>query len=324
MTRILLTDADRFPYAPGELDELTAAGGHLVSLSGHDPDEIAAVGKDAFAVLVYSGKFDDALIARLPKCRVLARCGAGYDNIDVMAAAAHGVTVTYVPAYGAGDVAEHAVALLLACARHLAPSDRSVQAGRWPSYGALGQMRRVAGQTLGLLGYGRIAREVASRAAALRLRVIAHDPFVDANRTGVEMVSLERLYGEADFVSVHLPLTPDTRHLVGVEALAAMKPTAFLINTSRGAVIDQAALVAALEAGSIAGAGLDVLEREPVPSGDPLLGRPNVIITPHCAAYTEEALSDVRCTALADVVRMLRGERPLHPVPELAEGASGE
>jgi D-3-phosphoglycerate dehydrogenase len=318
MTHVLLTDGDRFPFGPGELDPLTAAGGQLDVLAGHDPADIAAAGRRAAAVLVYSGRFDERLISRLPECRVLARCGSGYDNIDTAAAARRGIAVTYVPAYGADDVAEHAIALLFACARRLARSDRDVQAASWPGYGDLGRMRRVSGQTLGLLGFGRIAREVASRAIGLRLRVIAHDPFVTpetATALSVELVSAEQLFAQSDFLSVHLPLAPDTRHRVGAREFALMRSTAFLINTSRGAVVDQEALVAALDAGSIAGAGLDVLEREPAGPADRLLGRPNVIITPHSAAFTEEALSEVRRTALADVIRVLRRQSPLHLVP---------
>ncbi|HTW00988.1 MAG TPA: C-terminal binding protein [Streptosporangiaceae bacterium] len=316
-----MTDSDRFPFAPGEVDELTQAGGVLDLLPGHDPEDIAAAGRSAAGVLVYSGRFDAALLARLRECRILARCGVGYDNIDVRAAAERGIVVTYVPAYGADDVAEHAIALLFACARRLGRCDRGVQAGRWPSYGELGQMRRLRGRTLGLLGFGRIAREVASRASGLRLRVIAHDPFVapaEVRDAGAELVPARRLFAESDFLSVHLPLAPDTRHLVGREAFALMRPTAYLINTSRGAVVDQAALVAALDARLIAGAGLDVLDGEPPGAADPLLRHPDVIITPHSAAYTEEALGEVRRTALADVVRVLRGQRPVYPVPEPA------
>lgn len=321
MTRVLLTDSDRFPFLQDELCELTVAGARLDVLAGHDPEDIASAGHSAAGVLVYSGRFDKSLIARLRECRILARCGAGYDNIDVQAAAERGMAVTYVPGYGADDVAEHAIALLFACARRLGRSDRAVQAGLWPSYGELGQMRRISGQTLGLLGFGRIARQVASRATGLELRVLAHDPFVEPTMdgaTGPDFVSAERLFAESDFVSVHLPLTPDTRHLVGASAFALMRPQAYLINTSRGAVVDQAALAAALRAGSIAGAGLDVLAHEPPEARDELLGHPDVIITPHSAAFTQEALGEVRRTALADVVRVLRGQQPLHPVPELA------
>jgi D-3-phosphoglycerate dehydrogenase / 2-oxoglutarate reductase len=321
MRQVLLTDSDRFPFEPAELRVLAEVGARLDALPGHDPREIAAAGASAAAVLVYSGRFDRDLIARLGECRIFARCGVGYDNIDVAAAREQGILVTYVPAYGADDVAEHAIALLLACARRLGQSDRAVQAGQWPSYQALGRMRRLAGRTLGLLGFGRISREVAARASGFKLRILAHDPFVSqaaASALKVELVPLEMLLAESDFVSVHLPLTLETRHLVGAEAFGAMRSGAYLINTSRGAVVDQAALVSALDAGTIAGAGLDVLETEPPRHEDPLLGRPNVVITPHSAAFTEEALADVRRTALADVVRVLQGERPAHLVPELA------
>lgn len=320
MRRVLLTDSDRFPFEPAELGALIDAGARLDTVAGHDPDHIAAAATSAVAVFVYSGRFDRTLISRLPECRLLARCGVGYDNIDVAAARERGIAVSYVPAYGADDVAEQAIALLLACARRLCQSDRGVQAGTWPSYADLGPMRRLRGQTLGLLGFGRIAREVATRAHGLKLRVIAHDPFVEhaAGRAlGAELVALDRLLTESDFVSVHLPLTSRTHHLVGRDAFELMQPHAYLINTSRGAVVDQAALVAALDAQAIAGAGLDVLEREPPAPGDGLLGRPDVLITPHSAAYTEEALGDVRRTALADVIRILRGQQPVHLVPEL-------
>lgn len=321
MTHVLLTDSDRFPFAPAELSVLADAGARLDLLPGHDPEEIATAASSAAAVFVYSGRFDHALIARLGQCQILARCGAGYDNIDVGAARKRGIAVTYVPAYGADDVAEQTIAILLACARRIGQSDRSVQAGGWPSYAELGRMRRVRGRTLGLLGFGRIAREVASRANGLKLRVIAYDPFVDeaaSSALATELVPLETLLAESDFLSVHLPLTPQTRHMVSTGAFARMRRGAFLINTSRGAVVDQAALVAALDSRTIAGAGLDVLDREPPAPGDPLLGRPDVIITPHSAAYTEEALGEVRRTALADVVRVLQGQKPVYLVPELA------
>lgn len=169
---------------------------------------------DADAIFVYSAKFDAALIGRLTRCRVLARCGAGYDNIDVTAARARGIIVTYVPEYDAEDVAEHAIALLLACARRLAASDKAVQSGGWPTFAELGPMRRLAGRTLGLVGYGRIAREVASRAHGLRMQVIAADPHVGqaaGEPLGVRLTCLTDLLATADFVSVHVPLGPATR-----------------------------------------------------------------------------------------------------------------
>ena len=319
MTRVVLTDSDRFPFGPADLEMLSGAGVALDEVPGHDPDAIAAAAAGADAIFVYSGRFDAALIGRLQGCRVLARCGVGYDNIDVAAARARGIVVTYVPAYGEQDVAEHAIALMLACARRLAASDRAVQSGGWPSFVGLGPMRRLAGRTLGLVGYGRIAREVAARARGLRMEVIAHDPHVDPMAgapLNVRLMPLAEMLAASDFVSVHVPLGPATRHLIGDAALSAMRQDAYLINTSRGAVVDQEALVRALDTGHIGGAALDVLEQEPAPAGAAILGRSNVLITPHSAAYTEEALEDVRRTALTDVLLILRGRPPRFPVPD--------
>ena len=316
--RVLLTDSDRFPFGAAELSMLQDAGLALDELPGHDPAAIAEAGRGAAAIFVYHARFDDALLARLPACRVLARCGTGYDAIDVTAARARGIEVTYVPEYGAVDVAEHALALVLACARRLAASDRAVQAGGWPSFTGLGPMHRLAGRTLGLVGFGRIAGELAARAAALGMGVIAHDPYVGpaaARPLGVRLVPLPNVLTQAHYVSLHLPLTGATRHLIGAAELSLMRPGAYLINTSRGAVVDTAALAWALDAGRIAGAALDVLEAEPPGPAEPLLGRPDVLITPHSAAWTQEAFDELRSTALSDALRVLRGEPPRFPVP---------
>ena len=319
MIRAVLTDSDRFPFGSADLSELAAAGVALAEVPGHDPDAIATAASGAEAIFVYSGRFDAALIRRLDNCRVIARCGTGYDNIDIAAARRQGITVTYVPAYGAQDVAEHAIALMLACARRLATSDRGVQSGGWPSFAELGPMRRMAGRTLGLVGFGRIAREVAARAHGLGMQVIAADPHVDpavGEPLGVRLMALEEVLATADFVSVHAPLGPATWHLIDAAALAAMRPDAYLINTSRGAVVDQDALVRALDAGSLSGAALDVLEREPPPVGAAILCRPDVLITPHSAAFTAEALDELRRAAVTDVLLVLRGDEPRHPVPD--------
>jgi D-3-phosphoglycerate dehydrogenase len=324
--KALLTDSDRFPFSDEDRSVLEQAGVSLLEVAGHDRDEIAQVAGDASAVFVYYARFDEELISRLRSCRVLARCGVGYDNIDVEAAWRHGIVVTYVPSYGSVDVAEHTMALLLACARRLGQCDRAVQAGTWPSYSQLSVMRRLAGQTLGLLGFGHIGRQVALRARAFDLAIIAHDPYVEitaGEEPAVELVGFEALFSRSDFISVHLPLTPETRHIVNEPALSLLRPSAYLINTSRGAIVDQAALVRLLDSGRIAGAGLDVLEHEPPQLADDLLGRPNVLISPHSAAYTEEALAEVRRGALLDVLRVLQGQPPQHPVPELLREQGG-
>lgn len=318
MPSLLVTDSDRFPAVDRERERVEAAGLQYVVMAGHGPADLVRYGRDAAAILVYSAQISADIVPSLPQCRVLARCGSGYDNIDVDAASRHGIAVTYVPGYGSIDVAEHALALLLACARRLVTADRAIQAGRWPTYLELGTMHRLAGQVLGLLGFGRIAQALAQRAQVLGLRVIAHDPLLPPDQVrfrGVEPVSASELLASADFLSLHLPLTINTRHWLDDARLAQLKPSAVVINTSRGEIIDQDALEAALAGNHLAGAGLDVLEHEPPAPTTTLLRSPNVLLTPHSAAFTEEALEEVRTTALDDALAVLAGRRPKHPAP---------
>jgi phosphoglycerate dehydrogenase-like enzyme len=306
----LLTDADRFPFDAEDRSALAAAGVELRELDGHEPADVVSAGREADAIFVYYAKFPRATIERLEGCRVLARCGTGYDNIDVAAARERGIEVVYVPDYGADDVSDHALALLLACARKVAFSDRAVRAGGWPGYAVLAPMHKLRGSTLGLLGYGRIARRLAEKARALGMEVIAHDPYVEE-----ATATRAQLFRESDYVSVHVPLTEETRGSVGAAELALMKPGAILVNTSRGGIVDGTALAAALREGRLGGAGLDVFEEQPLPAGHPLRSCETAVLTPHTAAYTEEALAEVRKRPLADALRVLRGDRPRDPVP---------
>ena len=309
MPAALLTDADRFPFDTADHATLEAAGVELRELAGHDPADVLHAARGVDAVFVYYARFPRETIERLDGVRVLARCGAGYDNIDVIAAREHGIEVVYVPDYGADDVADHALALLLACARRVPESDRAIRAGAWPSYTELAPMYRLRGRTLGVIGYGRIGRKVAEKGRAFGLRVVVHDPFVD------ESVDRGLLLRESDFVSLHMPLTDETRHTIGRAELAMMKPTAVLINTARGGVVDAVALVEALTGGALGGAALDVFEETPLPREHPLRSLDNVVLSPHSAAYTEEALAEVRKRPLADALRILRGETPKDAVP---------
>ena len=310
MPAVLLTDAERFPFDADDRAELANAGVELRELEGHEPEDVLAAARGADAVFVYYARFPAEAIERLNGVRVLARCGTGYDNIDVSAARARGIEVVYVPDYGIDDVADHALALLLACSRKIALSDRAVRAGEWPGYAELAPMHRLRGQTLGLLGYGRIASGLGVKARALGIEVIAHDPYV-AEATATR----EELFRASDFVSVHVPLTAQTRHAVSEAELALMKPTAILVNTARGPVVDTVALARALRDGRLAGAGIDVFEEAPLPPDHPLRDCPTAVLTPHSAAYTEESLAEVRKRPLADVLRILRGESPESPVP---------
>jgi D-3-phosphoglycerate dehydrogenase / 2-oxoglutarate reductase len=306
----LLTDCDRFPFDADDRAALDAEGVQLRELAGHEPNAVVAAAQGVDVIFVYYARFARETIARLDGVRVLARCGAGYDNIDVDAARERGIQVVYVPDYGIGDVADHALALLLACARNLALCDRRVRAGEWPAYAELPPMSRLHGRTLGLYGYGRIGRSLAEKARALGLRIIAHDPHV-ADATA----SREELFRESDFLSIHVPLTDETRHSIGAAELAQMKRGAVLVNTARGPVVDTVALATALREGRLGGAGLDVFEETPLPDDHPLRECETAVFTPHSAAFTGESIAEARKRPLADALRILRGEPPLNPVP---------
>lgn len=315
----LVTDADRFPLDDEDRLLLERSGFTCIEMPGHDPSQLTQQVREVDALLIYSAKITASIIAGMRRCKVLSRCGVGYDNIDVEAARKRRIQVTYVPNYGSVDVAEHALALILACSRRLIQSDRAVKAGRWPSYNELGTMRRLSGQALGLVGFGRIARCLAERASALGLLPLAYDPLLpreEIRNGGATPVTEQHLLQHSDFVSLHLPLTTGTAHWLNEERLAQMKRSAILINTSRGGVVDETALREALETGRLAAAGLDVLADEPPLPNAPLPALKNVILTPHSAAFTQEALAEVRKTAIGDALAVLRGETPRYPVPQ--------
>jgi D-3-phosphoglycerate dehydrogenase len=265
----------------------------------------------ADALLVGTARIGAALLDAAPRLRIVARYGIGVDNVEVEEATRRGVVVTNAPGFCREEVAEHVLALLLCLARGVHLYDRALRAGDWTRAGAR-SVRRVAGQTLGVVGFGAIGRTVAERATGIGMRVIAHDPVVDV--TGAEPVTLEELAQRADVVTLHTPLTDETRGLVNERFLAAMKPTAFLINTARGALVDQEALTTALAEGRIAGAGLDTFVPEPLPAGHPLLESERALLTPHVAFYSEESVHDVRVRAAQAVAEALAGERPAETV----------
>jgi D-3-phosphoglycerate dehydrogenase len=278
--------------------------------------DILAVARDAEGVLVTYAKLPGELLRQLQRCRVIGRFGLGVDNIDIKAAAALNIVVTYVPDYCLQEVSDHAMALVLALARKVAFSNALVQQGRW-EMPAVVPIRRLEGQVLGLVGLGNIPRRVAPKARAFGFKVIAHDPYVSAaiaQELGVELVSFERLLEISDFISVHAPLTPQTRGLFNTDAFGRMKKGAHVVNTARGPLLDEAALVAALDAGHLGGAALDVVATEPLSKDSPLLGRSNVILTPHTAFYSVEALEELQTKCATDVAHVLSGEKPIYPV----------
>jgi len=289
----------------------------LAPMQTKKPEEFIAAAADCDALLnTYAGPITAQDMARMPKCRIIARYGIGVDTIDLGAATAAGIIVTNNPTYCIEEVAEHTMALLLACARKVAFYDRMVRSGRWEVPPGK-PLFRLVGRTLGLVGFGNIARQVAARAAAFGMRVLFFDPFV---KEGSGKTDLEKLLAESDFLSLHPPLTPQTRKMINEEALAKMKPTAFLINCARGPVVDTDALVRALDAKRIAGCALDTVDPEPLPNPHPLRGRENVILLPHAAWYSEQAMAGLQAGAPGEVRRVLSGEWPVNVVNRDVKG----
>jgi D-3-phosphoglycerate dehydrogenase len=305
-----------FPSLEPEHRVLDPLGVELRPGQCRSEDEVIALTQEADAVLNCYAKMTARVIAELKRCRVIARYGIGVDNVDIAAATRAKIVVTNVPDYCVDEVSDHGLALFLALARRVVAADSAVKGGAWDVVAHKG-IRRLRGQTLGLLGFGKIARALAVKAQALGMQVLAFDPFVDAEtmaRLKVRAADMDTLLTESDAVSVHVPLSPETRGIIGERALARMKPTAFLINTSRGGLVDEQALAAALTAGRLAGAALDVVEKEPPPPDHPLRKAPNVILTPHLAFYSREAVVELQTKVAEEAARALRGEPPRSPV----------
>lgn len=278
-------------------------------------EDILAVARDADAIIVCYAKITADIINQLTKCKVIGRTGLGVDNIDIPAAAAKKITVTYVPDYCLREVSDHAMALLLALARKVPLANKLAQQGRW-EMPAVTPIYRLEGRTLGLVGFGNIPRTLVPKAKAFGLRVITSDPYVAEEHLkalDVKNVSFDELLAQSDFVSVHAPLLPQTRHLFNAAAFAKMKKGAVIINTARGPLIDEAALIAALDSGHLGGAGLDVIETEPMPKDSPLIGRDNLILTPHTGFYSVESLVELQTKAATDVGLVLQGQKPVYP-----------
>ncbi len=311
---------EQTPIETGLLEGL----GYQVRYLDGIPDPPGAELADADAVLVTVQAITEQTLSAMPACKIIARVGTGLDSIDLDAAARRGIVVTYVADYSVDEVSTHAITLLMAWARRLPQYLALVRSGRWDSTGA-GVVRRLRGQTLGLAGFGRIGQAAAAKAAGLGMRVLAFDPYKapeEIELAGAIPVDWPGLLAGSDYLSLHIPLTPESAGLINAAALAQMKPTAILINTARGGLVDEAALLSAIQDGRIAGAALDVLAHEPPGDGAPLLSDPRILITPHTGWYSTEAQEDVAVRACEEVQRVLAGQPPLSPanVPVAASG----
>ena len=316
--KVVITDAE---YADERIEAevlgKVPGGAALIRAQCRDGHGLAEIAADADGLLSQYCPLGADALAALGRCRVISRYGVGSDTVDVAAATARGICVCNVPDYCVDEVSDHALALLLAWARRVAALDRGVRAGEW-DYRAAGPIVRLRGRTLGLVGFGRMARALAAKAGPLGLRILAHDPLLapEAVRAGgaEPAATLDDLLAAADFVSIHVPLGEGTRGLIGEAALRRMRPGAVLINTARGAIVDEVALARALREGWIAGAALDVLAHEPPGPAHPLMGLPNVILTPHVAWYSEESEAELRRKAAQNVADVLSGRRPTYLV----------
>ena len=315
MSKVVIVDSAAHDYEL-ERSEFVAEGVEVVVCDCTSEDEIVDAARDATVLLVTSSTITASVIDGLQNCRLIMRYGVGLDNIDVEHAARRGIPVCNAARFGTCDVAEHTFALLLACVRKVAWFDRALHQGWWMPAGSA-EAVRLHGKTMGVIGFGRIAKTVCGIAAGFSMVPAVYDPFVDGDAIrshGYRAVELDELLTDSDFVTLHAPLNSETRHMISKEEFTRMKESAVLINTSRGALVNEEDLIAALESRQIAGAGLDVFEEEPIQESSPLRRLDNVVVTPHVAWNTTEAVADLHREVIDDVVRVLRGQAPHNAV----------
>ena len=301
-----------------EAEELAKVNAEIVEVECANEDEIVAVAQDADAILLIFAPMTRRVTGALPKLKVIVRYGIGYDTVDVDGATDNGVLLVNIPDFCLEEVSNHAIALLLALGGKLVSINEGMKQGHW----AEAQLARATveapyEQTLGLVGCGKIGRMTAKKAQCFGFRILGYDPYVDesvAKEHGITLVSLPELLKESDFVSVHALLNKETRHLIGEKEFKQMKPGAYFINTARGAVVDEAALIKALQEKWIAGAGLDVFEQEPVAPDNPLLKMDNVVVSPHCCSHSVASIKRLKTSVGQEAARVLSGRWPKNVV----------
>jgi D-3-phosphoglycerate dehydrogenase len=310
--RVVHADARPGQNFEREMEALGPLGAEITGTRARDRDELIANLRDADAVLLSAAPISREVIAALERCRVIVRYGVGVDTVDLDAATERGIVVAKVLDFCTEEVANHALMMILALARRLRQLDADMREGHWHRRGG-SPIRTVWGETLGILGFGAIGRDLASKARVLGMRVVACDPYVEESvfrEAGVTRCELLELVESSDYVSLNAPATTETHHVIGGEELARMKPSAFLINTARGALVDESALIEALRLGRIGGAGLDVFEEEPLPQDSPLRSLENVVLTPHTGGLSVESLRKVRVEVGKAAAAVLSGRWP--------------
>lgn len=313
--RVLITDR-AWPDFDIERAILADAGAELIEATATDEATLAELAKGVDAIGTNWARVTERVIRNCTKCKIVSRFGIGLDNIDVRVATELGIPVTNCPDYCVSEVSDHALGLLLACARRIGFFHGRTKQGEY-NLGAATTMRRLSSQTVGLIGLGHTARELVPKLRAIGFKVLAHTRSGNSHGTGCQMVSLEELLAQSDYVSLHAPLTAETHHLINADRLRLMKPTAYLINTSRGGLIDASALWNAIHTNQLAGAALDVFEPEPPDLNLPLYRDERVIVTPHAAFVSAESLEQLRRQATHQIVQALHGQRPDNVVNSL-------
>ncbi len=315
--KIVITDYIE-PDLDWEVKQMAARGFGLEfnQLKFAPEEKVLEATRDADVVVVNMVKVTADLVRAWQRCRLIIRHGVGYDNVDLEAAERKGIPVCYIPDYCTEDVAEQAIALMLACGRKITESrkalDDGVRTGVW-EFARLKPIRRIAGQTVGIVGCGRIGSRVYQKLRSFGVNFLICDPYLTEERKrelGIDVSSLETVLRQSDYVTLHTPLTPETMRLINSRTLAFMKPSAILVNTARGPVVDQCALADALRSGTIAAAGIDVYDKEPPPENHPLLGLNNAVLTPHAAWYSEEAAQTIRELIVLEIDRFAAGLPP--------------
>ncbi len=311
--KVVIADSN-FRSDDPERETLRETGARIERHQCRTEEEVLAAAADADALLVQFAPITRKVIEGLQRCRIIVRYGIGTDNVDVAAASAAGIPVCNVPDYCLDEVADHTAAFVLALSRKLLPLHRSVENGLWQAEMHARPLPKPEQSIVGLVGMGRIGERVVRRLLPFGFRIRVYDPYLPASHPLLSQANvmrfdgLEALWEQADIVSLHVPLTPQTRHIVDERSLGRMKPTAFLVNCSRGQLVDNEALARALSGNVIAGAALDVFEEEPLPSGHPLRRCQNLLMTPHAAYYSDEAFLALQRQAAEEVARGLRGE----------------
>jgi D-3-phosphoglycerate dehydrogenase len=320
--KVVVTDyiEDDLEWEAGEMEKAGIEFEALQLKFKPEAEVLAKIG-DADVIVVNMVKFDASLISKLKKCKLLIRHGIGYDNVDVEACTKAGITFAYQPDYCVDDVAEHAIALIFACVRKVPQSRKTLEEssakGQW-DFSAIFPIYRMDGKTLGIMGLGRIGSAVFRKLKGFGMRIIGCDPYLSEARkaalSGIEWVDRETLFRESDYITLHTPANAETRRMVNEETLSLMKPTAYLVNTSRGPVVDAEALADALRSDKIAGAGIDVFDVEPPPLSHPLFGLQNCILTPHLAWASVESGWDIRKSIVNDILAFQSGKAPRNVV----------